>query len=323
MIKDHKRKMLKFFKKNNQENLKSALTKTRGSMLGQIKNLFANNLLNDELLEDLEDILVSSDVGLTTTEQIITELKTRHSDKSNSSKNDAFSLLKQILIEILSIQTPNWLMDTNKSPLVILMVGVNGAGKTTTIAKLTNWYLKNGKEVLVGAGDTFRAAAPEQLKSWADKLSVAMISHQPGSDPGAVAFDTISAAKSRKADVAIIDTAGRLQDKSNLMEELKKIHRISTREAGDSKVKVLLTIDATTGQNGISQAQSFQEAVHCDGIFLSKLDGSAKGGIALPIVKDVRLPILFVGTGESESDMALFDANQFVDSLIDTVINEN
>ena len=292
-------------------------------MLGQIKNLFANNLLNDELLEDLEDILLSSDVGLTTTEQIITELKTRHSDKSNSSKLDAFSLLKQILIEILSIQTPNWLMDTNKSPLVILMVGVNGAGKTTTIAKLTNWYLKNGKEVLVGAGDTFRAAAPEQLKSWADKLSVAMISHQPGSDPGAVAFDTISAAKSRKADVAIIDTAGRLQDKSNLMEELKKIHRISTREAGDSKVKVLLTIDATTGQNGISQAQSFQEAVHCDGVFLSKLDGSAKGGIALPIVKDVRLPILFVGTGESESDMALFDAYQFVDSLIDTVINVN
>ena len=315
--------MLKFFKKNNQENLKSALTKTRGSMLGQIKNLFANNLLNAELLEDLEDILVSSDVGLTTTEQIITELKTRHSDKSNSSKLDAFSLLKQILIEILSIQSPNWLMDTNKSPLVILMVGVNGAGKTTTIAKLTNWYLENGKEVLVGAGDTFRAAAPEQLKSWADKLSVAMISHQPGSDPGAVAFDTISAAKSRKADVAIIDTAGRLQDKSNLMEELKKIHRISTREAGDSKVKVLLTIDATTGQNGISQAQSFQKAVHCDGVFLSKLDGSAKGGIALPIVKDVRLPILFVGTGESESDMALFDANQFVDSLIDTVINEN
>ena len=315
--------MLKFFKKNNQENLKSALTKTRGSMLGQIKNLFANNLLIDELLEDLEDILVSSDVGLTTTEQIITELKTRHSDKSNGSKNDAFSLLKQILIEILSIQSPNWLMDTNKSPLVILMVGVNGAGKTTTIAKLTNWYLENGKKVIVGAGDTFRAAAPEQLKSWADKLSVAMISHQPGSDPGAVAFDTISAAKSRKADVAIIDTAGRLQDKSNLMEELKKIHRISTREAGDSKVKVLLTIDATTGQNGISQAQSFQEAVHCDGVFLSKLDGSAKGGIALPIVKDVRLPILFVGTGESESDMALFDANQFVDSLIDTVINEN
>ena len=315
--------MLKFFKKNNQENLKSALTKTRGSMLGQIKNLFANNLLNDELLEDLEDILVSSDVGLTTTEQIITELKTRHSDKSNSSKPDAFSLLKQILIEILSIQTPNWLMDTNKSPLVILMVGVNGAGKTTTIAKLTNWYLENGKEVLVGAGDTFRAAAPEQLKSWADKLSVAMISHQAGSDPGAVAFDTISAAKSRKADVAIIDTAGRLQDKSNLMEELKKIHRISTREAGDSKVKVLLTIDATTGQNGISQAQAFQEAVHCDGVFLSKLDGSAKGGIALPIVKDVKLPILFVGTGESESDMALFDANQFVDSLIGTVINEN
>ena len=292
-------------------------------MLGQIKNLFANNLLNDELLEDLEDILVSSDVGLTTTEQIITELKTRHSDKSNSSKLDAFSLLKQILIEILAIQSSNWLMDTNKSPLVILMVGVNGAGKTTTIAKLTNWYLENGKEVLVGAGDTFRAAAPEQLKSWADKLSVAMISHQSGSDPGAVAFDTISAAKSRKADVAIIDTAGTLQDKSNLMEELKKIHRISTREAGDSKVKVLLTIDATTGQNGISQAQSFQEAVHCDGVFLSKLDGSAKGGIALPIVKDVRLPILFVGTGESESDMALFDANQFVDSLIDTVINVN
>ncbi|MFL2784494.1 MAG: signal recognition particle-docking protein FtsY [Dehalococcoidia bacterium] len=292
-------------------------------MLGQIKNLFANNLLNDELLEDLEDILVSSDVGINTSEQIITELKTRYTDKSNDSKNDVFLLLKEILIEILTIQPPSWIMDTSGSPLVILMVGVNGAGKTTTIAKLTNWYLENGKEVLVGAGDTFRAAAPEQLKSWADKLSVQMISHQSGSDPGAVAFDTISAAKSRKVDVAIIDTAGRLQDKSNLMEELKKIHRISMREAGDSRVKVLLTIDATTGQNGISQARSFQETVQCDGVFLSKLDGSAKGGIALSIVKDVRLPILFVGTGEEANDMALFDANQFVDSLIESEINKN
>ena len=315
--------MLKFFKKNNQENLKSALTKTRGSMLGQIKNLFANNLLNDELLEDLEDILVSSDVGINTSEQIITELKTRYTDKSNDSKSDVYLLLKEILIEILTMQPPSWIMDTSGSPLVILMVGVNGAGKTTTIAKLTNWYLENGKEVLVGAGDTFRAAAPEQLKSWADKLSVQMISHQSGSDPGAVAFDTISAAKSRKVDVAIIDTAGRLQDKSNLMEELKKIHRISMREAGDSRVKVLLTIDATTGQNGISQARSFQETVQCDGVFLSKLDGSAKGGIALSIVKDVRLPILFVGTGEEANDMALFDANQFVDSLIESEINKN
>ena len=315
--------MLKFFKKNNQENMTGALTKTRGSMLGQIKNLFANNLLNDELLEDLEDILVSSDVGINTSEQIITELKTRYTDKSNDSKNDVFLLLKEILIEILTIQPPSWIMDTSGSPLVILMVGVNGAGKTTTIAKLTNWYLENGKEVLVGAGDTFRAAAPEQLKSWADKLSVQMISHQSGSDPGAVAFDTISAAKSRKVDVAIIDTAGRLQDKSNLMEELKKIHRISMREAGDSRVKVLLTIDATTGQNGISQARSFQETVQCDGVFLSKLDGSAKGGIALSIVKDVRLPILFVGTGEKANDMALFDANQFVDSLIESEINKN
>jgi len=315
--------MLKFFKKNNQENMTGALTKTRGSMLGQIKNLFANNLLNDELLEDLEDILVSSDVGINTSEQIITELKTRYTDKSNDSKNDVFLLLKEILIEILTMQPPNWIMDTSGSPLVILMVGVNGAGKTTTIAKLTNWYLENGKEVLVGAGDTFRAAAQEQLKSWADKLSVQMISHQSGSDPGAVAFDTISAAKSRKVDVAIIDTAGRLQDKSNLMEELKKIHRISMREAGDSRVKVLLTIDATTGQNGISQARSFQETVQCDGVFLSKLDGSAKGGIALSIVKDVRLPILFVGTGEEANDMALFDANQFVDSLIESEINKN
>ena len=292
-------------------------------MLGQIKNLFANNLLNDELLEDLEDILVSSDVGINTSEQIITELKTRYTDKSNDSKSDVYLLLKEILIEILTMQPPSWIMDTSGSPLVILMVGVNGAGKTTTIAKLTNWYLENGKEVLVGAGDTFRAAAPEQLKSWADKLSVQMISHQSGSDPGAVAFDTISAAKSRKVDVAIIDTAGRLQDKSNLMEELKKIHRISMREAGDSRVKVLLTIDATTGQNGISQARSFQETVQCDGVFLSKLDGSAKGGIALSIVKDVRLPILFVGTGEEANDMALFDANQFVDSLIESEINKN
>ena len=173
-----------------------------------------------------------------------------------------------------------------------------------------------GKSVIIGAGDTFRAAASEQLQSWGNKLSVDVITHQQGSDPAAVAFDTIAAAKNRNKDVAIIDTAGRLQGKSNLMEELKKIHKITIRESGNNSVRVLLTIDATTGQNGISQATAFGSAIKCDGVFLSKLDGSAKGGIAIPIVNDLKLPIAFVGTGEHPDDIAVFAPAIFAKSLL-------
>ena len=206
-------------------------------------------------------------------------------------------------------------MDTSGSPLVILMVGVNGAGKTTTIAKLTNWYLENGKEVLGGAGDTFRAAAPEQLKSWADKLSVQMISHQSGSDPGAVAFDTISAAKSRKVDVAIIDTAGRLQEKSNLMEELKKMLRVIRKLIPDAPHEVLLVLDATTGQNAIFQTREFLEAADLTGLVITKLDGTSKGGVVIGIVNEFDIPVRYIGLGEQIKDLRLFDAKQFTESI--------
>ncbi|MEC8890282.1 MAG: signal recognition particle-docking protein FtsY [Chloroflexota bacterium] len=309
--------VIRFLKRDDNDNLDKALSKTRLSVLGQIGNLFKSSGINEESLNDLEDILVASDLGLQTTEQIITLLRERGRTTTNTGSGDrSVSLLKEILTNILDIKSPNWDPISCDGPFVILMVGVNGAGKTTTIAKLSKRYIEMGKTVIAGAGDTFRAGASEQLKAWGKTLSIDVISHQQGADPGAVAFDTIAAALSRKVDVAIIDTAGRLQGNSNLMDELKKIYTVSAKSVDDSCLRVLLTIDATTGQNGLSQARSFGKAIPCDGVFLSKLDGSAKGGIVLPIVKDMRIPIAFVGTGEQLGDMAVFDAKSFVDSLM-------
>ena len=220
--------VIRFLKRDDNDNLDKALSKTRLSVLGQIGNLFKSSGLNEESLNDLEDILVASDLGLQTTEQIITLLRERGRTTTNTGSGDrSVSLLKEILTNILDIKSPNWDPISCDGPFVILMVGVNGAGKTTTIAKLSKRYIEMGKTVIAGAGDTFRAGASEQLKAWGKTLSIDVISHQQGADPGAVAFDTIAAALSRKVDVAIIDTAGRLQGNSNLMEELKKIYTLS------------------------------------------------------------------------------------------------
>ena len=310
--------MLKFFGKKNTEEINSALSKTRGSLFGQIGKVFRSSGFNKETMEELEDILISSDLGYDTTKLMLSQLEEQAKNQSAETEEELVLCLRSIIFDWLNSRDIDWLDNPTKTPLVILIVGVNGVGKTTTIAKLANWYMNQGKSVIVGAGDTFRAAASEQLKSWGDKLTIDVISHSHGSDPAAVAFDTIAAAKSRNKDIALIDTAGRLHGKSNLMEELKKIHRITIREAGVTSVKVLLTIDATTGQNGISQAGAFGDAVKCDGVFLSKLDGSAKGGIAIPIVKDLELPIAFVGTGEQAEDVAVFDAGTFAKGLIPT-----
>jgi len=308
--------VFRFFGREDKDNLDKALSKTRLSVLGQIGNLFSSSGIDEESLIDLEDILVASDLGLQTTEQIISLLRERSRSTNTDSGNNPISFLKEILTDILDINTPDWDPISCHGPFVILMVGVNGAGKTTAIAKLSKRYIEMGKTVITGAGDTFRAGASEQLKAWGKSLSIDVISHQHGADPGAVAFDTIAAAYSRKIDIAIIDTAGRLQSKSNLMEELKKIYRVSAKSMSDDCLRVLLTIDSTTGQNGLSQAKSFGEAIPCDGVFLSKLDGSAKGGIVLPIVRDIGIPIAFVGTGEQLEDIAVFDAKSFVDSLV-------
>ena len=307
--------MVNFFRQGDRSNLAKALVKTRSSIFGQIGTLFRSTELNNTLFEELEDILVASDLGFETSQEVICKLEGLFRSGEIESGGDAISSLKKILSQILSIKAFDWSADSAEPPLAVLMVGVNGSGKTTTIAKLSKWYQDMGKTVIAGAGDTFRAAAAEQLEIWGKTLSIDVITHQIGSDPGAVVFDTINAAKSRGVDVALIDTAGRLQNKRNLMVELQKIHRICARESSPGSSRVMLTIDSTTGQNGLTQAKSFNQFVPCNGVFLSKLDGSAKGGIALPIVKNLDIPISFVGTGESVDDLAIFDPNSFVDSL--------
>ena len=210
----------------------------------------------------------------------------------------------------------HWSIKEPTSTMAIIVIGVNGAGKTTTIGKLSNWYRKTGKSVLIGAGDTFRAAALEQINHWGTEVDVDVIGNQMGSDPSSVAYDAISAAQNRNIDIVLIDTAGRLQSETNLMKELEKIHRTCTRITRPGYLKVLLTIDATTGQNGLIQAKRFNESIPCDAIFLTKLDGTSKGGISIPIVKEMGIPISFIGTGESLEDIAQFDAKSFTEGLL-------
>lgn len=250
---------------------------------------------------------------------IIEDLKAQIRDEGISDAETAFSRLKDSLAEKLDSGTSSaaWLESPSDSmPYVILMVGVNGVGKTTSIAKLAHHFTREGKKVILGAADTFRAAAEEQLEILGDRAGVEVISHQPGADPGAVAYDAYQASRARGADVLIVDTAGRLHTRSNLMEELKKVHRVINRLDPAAPQQVLLTLDATTGLNGLAQAQAFTQAVGCTGIFLAKLDGTARGGIVLAIKQELNVPILFIGTGESLEDIAPFDATQFVESLL-------
>lgn len=261
-------------------------------------------------------------MGVETSFRIIEELRTLVRDEGISDADQAFARLKETLTrDLTSASDPDlWLNSSSgSSPYVILMVGVNGVGKTTSIAKLAHHFSREGKKVVLGAADTFRAAAEEQLEILGQRAGVEVISHQPGADPGAVAYDSYQACKARGADVLIVDTAGRLHTRSNLMEELKKVHRVIQRLDPNAPQQVILTLDATTGLNGLNQAQAFTQAVGCTGIFLAKLDGTARGGIVLAIKQELDVPILFIGTGESLDDMAPFDASQFVESLLSPV----
>jgi fused signal recognition particle receptor len=278
-------------------------------------DLFKNPELNVEFWENLEDTLISADTGVETSEKIVTQLKENAKIKTISSGEECLKELRSELIKIFDLNDEDPFASVQK-PAVFVMVGVNGAGKTTSIAKLTHLLTSLNQKVILGAADTFRAAAVDQIQIWGEKLGVTVIAQDPGADPGAVAYDTITAAKNRNMDVAIIDTAGRLQDKSNLMEELKKISRIVVRESGESSAKIILTIDGTTGQNGLIQAVEFTRFVNPDGIFLSKLDGTAKGGIAIAIADQLKIPIWFVGTGEQPDDIAVFDPNLFISRII-------
>ena len=314
--------MLRFFKRNHKEDLehtKDAVKPSRERWFGRILNVLRSSKLDDALWEELEEILISSDVGVDTSLRIIEELKVTVREKHLESGEQVFESLKESLVAGMEPENPEsvWMDETEVSgPYVILMVGVNGVGKTTSIAKLANHFTQEGKKVILGAADTFRAAAAEQLEILGKQIGVDVISHKPGGDPGAVAFDTYQAGKARGADIAIIDTAGRLHTKSNLMEERRKVHRVLARLDSQAPHQVILTLDATTGLNGLAQAKSFKEAVNCTGIFLAKLDGTSRGGIVLAIKKELQMPILFIGTGEGISDLAPFDTRDFVESLL-------
>ena len=314
--------MLRIFKRNRDENKKQTadvVQASRERWFGRILGLLRSSRLDDSVWEELEEILISSDVGVDGSLRIIDELKTRVKEDKLEDPDQVFQILKESLVRDLEegLTGDPWMDSTEEaSPYVILMVGVNGVGKTTSIAKLAHQFKQAGKKVILGAADTFRAAAEEQLVILGERVGVDVISHRSGADPGAVAYDAYQASKARGADVLIIDTAGRLHTKSNLMEELRKINRVLQRLDPAAPHQVILTMDATTGHNGLAQAKAFKETVNCTGIFLAKLDGTARGGIVLAIKQELQVPILFIGTGEGLDDLAPFDTKDFVDALL-------
>ncbi len=287
--------------------------RSREGVFGRIAGLFSRSRIDDSTWDELEELLIAADVGVETTGKMLGRVKKRVREEKLSDGGQVRDALKEEMVKLLSLNS-NAGSDTAPRDIeVILFVGVNGSGKTTSIAKLASEYKGAGKRVILGAADTFRAAAIDQLKTWGSRVGVEVVAHQPDADPGAVVFDTLQAAQSRKADVVIIDTAGRLQTKHNLMDELKKIKKVAGRYAANQEV--LLVIDATTGQNGLSQARSFTEATNVTGIFLSKLDGTARGGIVLAICDELQIPIKYIGTGEKVEDIAPFDPRSFVDAI--------
>lgn len=298
--------MFNLFKKTEQ-----ALKRTRDSWFGKVTKLFERQTISEELWDELEELLISADVGVGTTDKLIQRVKERTKAEKLGDPIQVRTALKQ---EMVSILIAPKLTPPSEGMQVVMVVGVNGAGKTTSIAKLASLFRSQNKGVVLAAGDTFRAAAIEQLQLWGTRVGVDVIANKPGGDPAAVVYDALQSASSRKADVVIIDTAGRLHTKFNLMEELKKIKRVAGKSS-PARIETVLVLDATTGQNGLAQAKSFSEAVEVTGVFLTKLDGTAKGGIVLAICDQLNLPILYVGTGESVDDIAPFDAASFVDAL--------
>lgn len=296
------------------DRLKQGLTKAKQGITDKIDTVLKSyTKVDEELLEDLEEVLITADVGVNTTMDIIERLRNVIKSKGITDPKDVRSELQLIVEDILT--SDNSKLDVEHSPTIILMVGVNGVGKTTTIGKLANRYKSEGKKVLLAAGDTFRAAAIEQLEVWANRSNVDIIKHQEGADPGAVIFDAIKAAKARNVDLLICDTAGRLHNKANLMNELGKVFKIVDREFPEARREVLLVVDATTGQNAVSQAKTFKQVADITGIVLTKLDGTAKGGVVLAVKSEVDVPVKLIGVGERVEDLQDFDAKAFSDAL--------
>ena len=295
--------------------LKSGLSKTRNALFSPVDSLLkAFTKVDEELLEELEEILITADVGMIATEEILDELRERIKDGRLKEKEDVMTALREILTDMIGESRP---LKLETTPTVIMVIGVNGAGKTTSIGKISKRLRLRGKKVVVAAADTFRAAAIDQLAVWCERAEVEMIKQSEGSDPAAVVFDAIAVAKKRGADVLIIDTAGRLQNKKNLMNELAKIDRVIDRELPGACRETLLVLDATTGQNAVSQAKEFRNAANITGITLNKLDGTAKGGIVISIKRELGIPVKFIGVGEKIDDMQEFDAEDFISALFE------
>jgi fused signal recognition particle receptor len=297
--------------------LKERLTKTRQGLLQRLDHVLSGRShIDPELFDELEEVLISGDLGVYTTTHIIQELQRAVKDQRLREPQDIRTHLKASLLEILQVNDSEFQIAVDNPPVVILMVGVNGVGKTTTIAKLAYQFKHQGKRIMLVAGDTFRAAAIEQLQEWADRVGVELIKHGPGADPAAVVYDAIHAAKARGVDVVIVDTAGRLHTKVNLMEECKKIHRVIAREHAGAPHEVLLVLDATTGQNAVAQAKQFHETLGLTGLVMTKLDGTAKGGVVVIIVNELKLPVKLIGVGEKLPDLQPFDASVFTEALL-------
>ena len=295
------------------ERLRNGLRKTKNALFGGLKNLFGSGI-DEDTLEELEELLICADVGFNATEAIIEQLRERAEEEGANDPESAIRILKEILVEMIGEKQP---LNIEPSPAVILVIGVNGVGKTTSIAKIAHHLKSEGKNVLLAAADTFRAGAIDQLQVWADRAKVELIKQSEGSDPAAVVFDAISAAKKRGSDVLIVDTAGRLHNKKNLMNELSKINRVIDRELPGVTRETLLVLDATTGQNAVNQAKEFKNAADITGLVLTKLDGTAKGGIIFSIKEELNLPVKFIGVGEQMDDLQEFEPEEFVDALMD------
>lgn len=301
------------------EQVKSSLTKTRASFLTRLTALVVKNQIDEEFWAGLEEALIGADVGVETTMELVDKLRVRAEKEHSRNAVRVREMLKEELLAILQIPNPKFQAPISnlQSPKVILIVGVNGSGKTTSIGKLTNYLKAQNHKVLLAAADTFRAAAIDQLKIWSQRVGVDVVAHQPGADPGAVAFDAWQAAHARHYDYLIVDTAGRLQTKFNLMKELEKVARVLQKNDPSAPHETLLVLDAVTGQNGLQQAREFKKATPLTGLILTKLDGTAKGGIVFAIAKELQLPIKFIGTGEAVDDFAEFDAKEFVDGMFE------
>ena len=289
-----------------------ALKKTKDNISEKLRVLFSKNKLGDEFYEELEELLISSDVSVSTAEEVVSRVKAKAIEGRLSDQEYVTSLLRGILTDILEeseVEAPSY-------PCVIMLVGVNGVGKTTTGGKLAHYFLSQRKTVTVAAADTFRAAASEQLSIWAERAKVRIVKHEEGSDPSAVVFDAISSAKAKGTDVLIIDTAGRLHVKDNLMNELRKMERVVNREFPEADFLKLLVLDATTGQNALNQARVFDEAIELDGLVLTKLDGTAKGGFVFSLSSELSLPVIYAGTGEKMEDLEFFNSKTFVEAIL-------